>query len=247
MRRLMCANLHRLWIYKAFWITVAFMIGVEALYSYLLLKQQDVPMDVLIFFSLQGIGIISSVCVSLFLGVEYGDGTIRNKLMSGCKRWEIYIASLLTCTIIMSILYASGILTGILFAMTSSIAPSYSPIEFLIAGVVGWLASVSYGAIFTCIGMLNSNKARTSILIILTAFILMIVGMLCYSLMIPGALPESYRSFVQFLLFYNPFGQTFMTMTMQTELSLELGIYAASLIIIITGIGLYSFHKKDIK
>lgn len=247
MRKLMAANLQRLRINKAFWITVFFMIGTEALYCYLLLKQQEVPIEVLLFVSIQGVGIFCSVCISLFLGVEYSDGTIRNKLIVGHKRWEIYMASLVTCSLIMSVVYMAGILTGAAFGLTTSIASVHDATEILAAIVVGWIASISYGAIFNCIGLISSNKARTSIITILIAFILLIVGMTCYSLMIPGAVPEAYRPLIQFLLFYNPFGQTFMAMTLQAELFLELTIYAISLMILMTGIGLYVFRRKDIK
>lgn len=247
MRKLLAANLRRLWINKAFWISVIFTISMEALCCYLLLQQQDVPMDLLLFISLQGIGICSSVCISLFLGVEYGDGTIRNKLIIGHKRSSIYLASLFTCCVIMTSLYLSGILTAVGFGITSSVASQHNFVEIMIASVVGWLACISYGAIFNFIGLLSSNKARTSILMILTALLLLIVGILCYSLMMQNAFPEAYRSIVRFLLFYNPFGQTLMAMTMQTEISLELASYALSLIMIITGIGLYMFRKKDMK
>ena len=43
------------------------------------------------------IGIVLSTFCGLFLGIEYGDGTIRNKVVVGHKRSSIYLANLITC------------------------------------------------------------------------------------------------------------------------------------------------------
>ena len=42
------------------------------------------------------IGVLSAIFCSLFLGVEYGDGTMRNKIIAGHKRTDIYLSNLIT-------------------------------------------------------------------------------------------------------------------------------------------------------
>ena len=41
---------------------------------------------------------------SFFIGQEYSDGTIHNKIISGKKRTDIYLANFVTCTLVSVIL-----------------------------------------------------------------------------------------------------------------------------------------------
>ena len=40
------------------------------------------------------VGIVMAVFCSMFIGTEYNDGTIRNKIIVGGKRWAIYLANM---------------------------------------------------------------------------------------------------------------------------------------------------------
>ena len=66
MRNLLRANFSRLWKSKALWLCAA------------------------------GAFAFSAAFLSLFLGVEYQDGTLRNKIIAGHARWKVYAASLLS-------------------------------------------------------------------------------------------------------------------------------------------------------
>lgn len=71
-------------------------------------------------FSLDGIafgcliilGIVFSVVVSMYIGTDYSDGTIRNKIVVGKSRWCIYFSNFLICTGICLFIYIFGILTS---------------------------------------------------------------------------------------------------------------------------------------
>lgn len=91
MRRLLYANCSRLYGSKAFRVTLILMLCLEGILSLLLLSQDSTRIDLALFVSIQGIGSIISVSLSLFYGTEYSDGTIRNKLIVGHKRTDIYI------------------------------------------------------------------------------------------------------------------------------------------------------------
>lgn len=239
MRNILSANLSRLRINKPFWITVVIMMSIELLFC-LALKGDDLSMDYILFFSLQGIGLLTSIFFSLFLGTEYSDGTLRNKLIVGHKKSSVYLASFLTGIVAITILYIAGILTGCIVSFIFNAAPNSSIMDILIAAFVGWMASISYVAIFNFIGMLSSSKAKTAITCMLIAFMLIISAMLCYAI-----LTFEYNVFCEFLLEFNPLGQTAQVMTINIASPFKLCSYAFILTSVLTCAGLYIFHKKD--
>ena len=105
MRKLISANLMRLWLNKAFWVTVLLMIGLESAFCLLLLKQNSTRLDIVMYTMVQIIGILISVFLSLFMGTEYNDGTLRNKLIVGHKRSSVYLASLITGIAAVTVIY----------------------------------------------------------------------------------------------------------------------------------------------
>lgn len=67
-----------------------------------------------------------------------------------------------------TLIYLAGVLTGGIIGFLTFAPPNHSIGEIAIAGMIGWLASVSYVSIFTLVGMISSSKSKTSILCILT-------------------------------------------------------------------------------
>lgn len=247
MYNLLSANISRLWLNRAFWVTLLFMAMIECSFAYILLDQNSTRVDLILFASLQVVGILISIFYSLFLGTEYNDGTIRNKLIVGHKRETIYLASFITGTVAVTIIYFIWGLIGGIFTLVSHASVNITISQIMLIGLAYWLACISYIAIFNFIGMISSYKARTSIICILTAFILMFAGLLCYSLARPGFLPQYQVTIFQFLFDFNPYGQIFQTMSVDTITLWKLCAYALSLITLISGLGIYIFRKKDLK
>lgn len=241
MRRLLIANLTRLKMNLAFWITVFLMMGIELIFSFMLMNQ-SLPTDNILFISLQSIGVLSSVFFSLFIGTEYNDGTMRNKIIVGHKRSHIYFANFVTGVIAVTIIDLAGIFIGGILGFFFYTAPIHGINQIFVAFMIGWLASVSYVSIFNLIGMLSSSKAKTSIICILTAFILVFFGGLCFALLSNGE-----NVICQFLYEFNPLGQTVQTMVISISSPLKFIIYAIILSCICNGVGLYVFHSKDLK
>ena len=61
--------------------------------------------DALLFASILCIALIVAACISIFLGTEYADGTIRNKLMVGHKRSSIYLSKIIVCLVATTLLW----------------------------------------------------------------------------------------------------------------------------------------------
>ena len=67
------------------------------------------------------LGLLAAIMIAIFIGTEYHDNTMRNKLICGRPRVRVYLANLLTCIFIAVLYYlipvamptASVIATGI--------------------------------------------------------------------------------------------------------------------------------------
>lgn len=247
MYKLLSANLSRLWISKAFWTTIFIMVSIVAMLCSLLINQGSTYLHIALFLSLQVIGILTSIFYSSYLGIEYSDGTIRNKLIVGHKRNSIYLANFITGVIAITCIYLAWAFTGGLFGILADVSISSNLTQILLIGLTGWFACVAYIAIFTFIGMLSSSKSRTSIISILVAFLLLFGGLLCYSLSRPGMFSGISRDIFLFLFEFNPYGQTFQIMSIDINEMWHLIVYALLLSTILTSLGLYIFSKKDLK
>lgn len=213
-------------------------------------------------------GIVIAVFTSLFLGVEYSDGVIRNKISIGHKRENIYLSNLIIVVVTNLFFYILFIIT-----ITAIGAPLFGWItisisELLLKLFVAFMIIVSYSSIFTFIAMLCSNKALTSIITTLLAFGLMMMGIFCLEIInspeyiqsatledgetqiekIPNPRypSDSEKKMYQTLLDINPAGQAFQTVQGSENLKI-LPLYSLGILIIFTGLGLVLFRKKELK
>ena len=181
MRNLLRANFSRLGRSKIFYLAIIAMVGLAAFITW---NQWDdmrkygatVTLDYALFLSQVVFGIMAAIFVSLFVGVEYSDGTIRNKLLVGRKRVDIYLANFITCAAALAIVYAASTAVALGLGVLL-LEPSAVPAKHLwIAFGMGLFMVLAYAAIYTFIAMLLSNKTYTAIVSILLAFGLMICG-----------------------------------------------------------------------
>ena len=198
MRRLFQSNLDRLKKNKVFYACLL----VAVLYCVLVCVsiwrdaiRFDVKMSVddALFNFMVSIGLIISLFCSLFVGTEYSDGTIRNKIVIGHVRYQIYLSYFLICTLMGAVLYVFCILTG--FALGIPLLGGVeTKLSYLLCLLIdALLVCIVYGAIFNLIAALSSNKAHTAVLCILVALTLMFVGIYIYQAL---QQPETISKFV---------------------------------------------------
>ncbi len=179
MCNLLSANLSRLLRNKLFWLSVLVMMALSA---YITIGQHidgiryhtEYPITEALFMSATVLGIAAAAFVSLFVGVEYSDGTIRNKLIVGRVRRTIYLSGYLVNALGTVVIYIFSILTALALGLPL-LEPSQVP-PAVIAGAfgVGVLMSACYGAIFHFVSMLLSNRAYSAVVCILLSFLLLI-------------------------------------------------------------------------
>lgn len=101
MRRLLRANFARLLKNKLFWILTCAELFLGALFPILhymdnIDENSGWNMDSTIFIYALFVPLMVSLLTALFIGTDYSDGTMRNKLIAGHVRRKIYVANLIS-------------------------------------------------------------------------------------------------------------------------------------------------------
>lgn len=96
MRKLMSANLSRLWKDKIFWIGMLTILACSIVnmrsgcrQATLDMSEFNYTLDHFYFAGMPFIGIFIAAFIGLLLGTEYSDGTMRNKLIVGHTRTNV--------------------------------------------------------------------------------------------------------------------------------------------------------------
>ena len=123
-------------------------------------------------------GLVAAILTSMFIGSEYSDGTIRNKLVVGHSRMRIYLSYITGVFVVGS---AKG---GELLTKTSVVTMCL---------VCSILVSVAFTSIMTMLAILNTNKAGNVVVSMLLALILLVSGSFIYQRL---SEPEIYDNYV---------------------------------------------------
>lgn len=284
MSKLIYAHLFRLRRDEAFWIECALMAAVGVLLpiaQYITIQRivretgelETLPLDQLFFSFNLLIPFAAAVFCSLFIGTEYSDGTIRNKLVIGHTRWGIYLANLITCTAVSFVqaavyMITVGLVGGILldgFQMTAGTILLY----LLASGCVIF----AFNALFVCLAMLNQNKAAVAIISLLGILVLLIIAMVAegrlnepefWDAMVymddagqivedPAMRNPNYiaspqvRAFLEFTYDFLPGGQSYQLANAAALHPGPMALYSLLIAVVSTLVGVFFFRRKDIK
>ena len=278
MSKLLSANIMRLWKEKVFWIVIAIVFALGAIIP-ISIKISEIRLGV--YNSIDPvfgqfaifIGVVLAIFCSFFVGKEYSDGTIRNKIICGKKRADIYLVNFLTCAMVGLMLCIAFFLPylGIGIPLLGSFHMEKEIVFWLFLTVIA--LSIAFASIYNLIAMLSTSKAVTaSVCILLTFFFLYIgfqlKGMLNQPEIIDGTAydengiayqevedfpnPEYLqgweRRVVRFSCNLIPGGQVAQCVGRGTFGDLpQLPIYSLGVILVTTGIGVFVFGKKDLK
>lgn len=182
MRKLLHANFSRLLKSKIFWICGAIILAISVInafntvgYTNRLLYHGKAYIDGFMFTLAPYTAIFSAVFITLFVGTEYADKTIRNKLIIGHTRTNIYLADFIICfagSVMLLVLWFVGMLPALFdtdgFEMGFSGVLKY----FIIA--VGFTAV--FCSLFVMIGTLAPNRTLAVVLVMAFWFALIFLG-----------------------------------------------------------------------
>lgn len=186
MSRLLSANFARLWRSGIFRLALAanvvfgVYLDVEKYFDikrdpdyYMELGERYLCADGIAFSGWLTLMLVAAVIIGSFVGTEYSDGTIRNKLMVGHKRSTIYLANFIVCAAA-SLILLIELLTVILGLGKFLFTASYMSVGEIISYTLsGCLTMIALSAILVFITMLIHNKAAGSVTVLIMVMLLL--------------------------------------------------------------------------
>ena len=191
MLKLIYANLNHLFKNKIFYVEIILTVILSAFIVFanyspeIQATENRLYLDDVFFTMYQLMGFILAARISLIVGTEYSDGTIRNKLIVGRTRTQVYFSHLIT-SIVPSclVLIVHGVVTyGLGYFLFGNFQMPIT--EVITALVCALMASIVFSAFFVAIAINCSNKAITAV-----ASLLLILGLTFLSASLGNALAE---------------------------------------------------------
>lgn len=280
MIKLLHADFSRIIKNKLFWLCLLVMVGIPLYavgvryYDYAIAPETAwETADGLWFVGGTYVAVIQSVFISLFIGAEFSEGTIRNKLTVGHTRSAIYFSNLITCSAVS--LFYHLIYIVVLFGAGSFLLKSWNtPVKTLmILTALSLMTVIALSAIFTMLAMLIHNRSIGAVTAMLVAMAMLIASMTIVSMLSareyidnafvmnevgefvksdpipnPRYLTGVKREVYQHILNLIPVGQMIQFGNLQDIPQMYfLPLYSIIVVIICTGVGLVIFQRKNIR
>lgn len=268
MSKLIYANISRVKKDVTFRLCIIFMVVAGTFVS--LKTTTELPIDRVFFVYAVMIGLVSSVFCSLFIGVEHGDGTIRNKLIVGHTRKSIYFANLVVCSIA-GLIFCFSFMLPMLTLGIFRLGVFTRNMSWVVLLLITTVAlSIAFTSIYILISMLCQNKAITSVACILSFIVLLCIALKINSDLQQPPMQNNYvmsiggveevdnrpnpnyisgikREMYQFILDFLPTGQSVQFIELEMVHTWQLPLYSFLVVVITSCIGSIVFQKKNIK
>lgn len=174
MYKLLNAGFYGLRNNKIFLGILVITLGIAGVFLYNQLDDSTNAIDNLLLDHIGIIGIFISIFTTLFVGLEYANGTIRNKIVVGHSRIKIYLSNLIisiTVGIIIELVYMLVVAIVGIPVLGGLQIPFYQFILILLNIV---MIIVTYSSIFCCITLLCQDITMSTvigIIIVLAMFV----------------------------------------------------------------------------
>lgn len=280
MSKLLGANFSRLWKSKIF-LGLEILSTLTGVFFYILFavntnnigKQWAMKNAIFYFFLFTiCIGFIMAVFTSLFIGTDYAERTIQNKLTVGHSRKDIYLVNLITVfsaglIFIVSYLLAA-LLTGFITVGTLCVL-GITHLIWRIACIP--LIILAYSSFFTFLAMNNAKTALNSIISLALVLVIVLSGLAVYNRLqepelksqlvmqddgsyrrednIPNDryISGTVRDFYEWVDFTLPSSQALHIIARDVSYDFRMPLCTLMWSVIFTASGIYLFRKKDIK
>ncbi len=258
MSKLLRADFYRMYCNRRIWLYVGCMIVSVIFFILMQYGAMDytVSFSRVIFLPMTFYGIVIAALVSSFVGEDFSDGVIRNKIVAGRNRSSIYLSNMIcvwsACLVVYILTVFATIVMGIsLFENNVTLA------EFFTFFALGLFTSMAFGSIFCILSMLIGNKSASVMVCMWLTFGMLFLCLHTNQMLVQqeykdGMLNPHYvggmiRILYEFLHDINPFGQVAQLSAMSCLngvrwIGLDIFWMIAAAVL-----GNMLFNKKDIK
>lgn len=174
MTRLLGADTVRMYHSKCFWMCLGGMLIMAVGFLIMQGTSMDyiVPLSRVIFLPMSFYGVAAAALVSMFVGEDFSDGFIRNKLIAGRSRKTVFLSTLIVCwTACVAIYLITTVFTYL--AGRFFFEADITFMDFLRHLLLGILTCLAYGSIFCTVSTLVGNKASAVLICMGLAFLML--------------------------------------------------------------------------
>lgn len=275
MRKLLSANFARLKKDRTFWVCMVFMFGfgvfiVLSQYRDVIEYGLQLQLDNIFFGHALLIGVFCAAFCSLFLGTEYSDGTIRNKLVIGHARNAIYFSNLIVsiaAALLMCLAYIAAVsVLGV--PLLGALECDWKIVLIMLLGCAAM--TIAFCSLCTMLSMLNQNKAIVAVISIIGVFVLLMAAAYIHTMLNAPEFYDGYvldslgntalekipneaylrgakRAFYEFLLDFLPTGQGLQYSGLSAVHLWRMPLYSVIISVLSTAAGVLAFQRKDLK
>lgn len=212
-----------------------------------------------------------SIFAALYLGTDHSNGTIRNKLIIGHTRSEIYFSNLITTAagglMLLAAAWLVVLVTGLCLGGEIGMPAGELALKMLVCTV----AVIAISAIFTLLGMLLTSKSTIVTITLVSTFVLIIGAAIIELLLAEPEYVSGYEltvdgNVVQTEPMPNPLYVSGVKRDIMTAVNdvlpsgqmmqIEIGavrsaelmpLYSLGVIAVSTAVGVVAFRRKDLK
>ena len=275
MRKLLAASFSRLWKEKIFWFVFLIMSIGSVCFNWIGYNEINNPqiyVEDMIFCMLPMSGFVFTLFISMRLGTEFEEHTIRNKLVVGYNRTQIYFAEYITCMVASIILLGIMLLFATVFGLLLSLEfqSGWMEIVFLLFCCV-LIASV-FSAMFVGISMNVGAKATSLVVSIVFLFAILLLASFCINALAeepmaysnititvedgvqfgdlienPAYVDGTQRTVYELIADILPTGQAIQLNNLEFERAVRWPVFSLIMLVIATVAGYIPFQKRDIR
>lgn len=243
MNRLLAADLRRLVRSPLALGAVAAMALASAGFVYMqTLSAREVGLERVMLLFMAVYGMAAAMLLGLLHGSEYSEGTLRNKLICGCSRVQVYLSQTLISMLACAAMYLAALAAGFILG-----APLFdlhvSAGHEMLTAAIGFLACLYYAALYTMLPALCRGRAA-AVAVNMTAA----VGMLMLSVSISEmfAAPEAGGGIWRIVLEAMPTGQAVLVNEAAIDAPVRMALLDLCGIGVCTCIGACVLRRVDV-
>lgn len=275
MRKLITASFSRLWKEKILWFVFLIMSIGSVCYNWIGYNEAtkaQICVEDMIFCMLPMSSFVFALFISMRLGTEFEEHTIRNKFIVGYSRTQVYFAEYITCMVASMILLGIMLLVSTSFGLLLSLEFQSSWHELVLLIFCCVLIASVFSAMFTAISMNVGSKAASLVVSIVFLFAILLVASFCinalaeepmtYSNIVITAedgvqfgdliensayIDGTQRTVYELIADILPTGQTIQLNNLEFERAARWPVFSLIMLIIATVAGYLPFRKRDIR